>query len=50
MMRLLCFIGLHKWKLWKRKLTYYDQRNDVYRVFEYCERCRKERQYYDCDE
>ncbi len=49
MAKLLCFLGIHKWRLWKRKLVYYEGQHEAYQVFEYCERCRKDRQYYDCD-
>ena len=47
MSRILCLLGIHKWRPWKRRLVYWDQRSDVYQVFQYCERCRRERQFYD---
>jgi hypothetical protein len=45
--KLLCVLGLHRWRLHKRTLAYSDDRSEVWQVFEYCERCRKPRTWYD---
>jgi len=44
-----CWLGFHKWKLHKRVLVYYDNRREVFLVYEYCPHCKKERKYYDGD-
>lgn len=45
--RLLCLVGLHSWAIHKTELAYLDGQHEVYRVFSYCRRCRKTREWYD---
>lgn len=46
-MRVLCWIGMHKWVNIMRKLTYWDERHDVYTRTDQCSRCKKRREWMD---
>lgn len=50
MSRLLCFIGIHAWREIYRRLSWWDQRRDVYQVRDQCARCKLVRTFYDTGE
>lgn len=49
-MRILCWVGFHKWREIYRRLTWWDQRRSVDTVRWQCERCKKVWQFYDTGE
>lgn len=48
--RILCLIGLHDWREVYRRLSWWDQRTEVYQVRLHCKRCKKVWAYYDTGE
>lgn len=50
MSRILCLFGIHAWCEIYRRLAWWDQWRDVFRIIDQCDRCGKQRQWYDTGE
>lgn len=49
MSRILCFFGLRRWAIHKKVVEYADRQNVVERRYEYCQHCRKTRDWLELD-
>lgn len=48
--KLLCKLGFHDWKLWKKSLRAWSGSTSTYQIYEYCQRCKVERSYLNNEE